>query len=197
VICLACRRLEEGSLCAGCRGGLRPAPERYVAGAGTIRAAYLHTGVARGLVHQLKYGGVLAAGRVLAEGMAPLVEAGAVLVPVPRVGWRRLRYGVDPALQLASELARLTGAAVEPLLRAPFWGRARAGGRHGHAPRFRGSGRPASGRLLLVDDVVTSGATLAAAGRLLPEVAGGLAATAAPPGRIPGPRTSPGARPGD
>lgn len=177
MVCLACSQLAGGVLCRRCELSLRRCPDHYLAGVGAVFSAFRHRGAARLLVHHLKYRGVVAAGTLLAEAMAPHVPAGTVLVPVPRVGWRRLRYGVDPALELTRSLARITHAPVARCLVAPFWGRARAGGVHGSAPRFR-LGRPVP-RLpvMLVDDVITTGSTLAEAARLFPLVQGALTAT--------------------
>lgn len=142
-----------------------------------VRAGFVHEGVARLLVHHLKYRGVVAAGRILARAMAGLVPAGVELVPVPRVGYRRLRYGVDPAVELAAALASISGCPVGQYLAAPWWGRARAGGAHGFAPRFRARGAPRR-PVILVDDVVTTGTTLATAAVRLPGVVGAVTATA-------------------
>lgn len=177
--CLGCGRLYRDRLCERCRWALRPAPERAVVGVGLVRSAHAHAGPARVLVHHLKYRGIAAAAGLLAQAMAPLVPEGAVLVPVPRVTWRLVRYGVDPARELALELSRRTGAVVATPLRPPLWGRPRAGREHGFAPSFRLTTTLPDSELLLVDDVVTTGATLAAAARLLPGVAGAITATSA------------------
>ena len=112
------------------------------------------------LVHNLKYRGIEAAGRVLAEAMADLVPASSTLVPIPRVVWRNLRHGIDPAAILAAHLARITGGRSCQLLVPPFFGPSQARSPKGHrsAPVFR-SVRAPIGPVVLVDDVVTTGGT--------------------------------------
>lgn len=165
-MCLVCARVGQGRLCGGCRLLMRPAPERLAARV-VVRPALLHTGPARILIHILKYRGILAAADVLAHYMAHAVSADSVLVPVPRLRWRVVKYGVDPALELATALARVTGAEVARPLRASVFGRSRAEGAHGFSPRFRVVSALGRQPVLLVDDVVTTGTTLAAAARAL------------------------------
>jgi predicted amidophosphoribosyltransferase len=130
-----------------------------------VRAAFDHAGVARDLVHRLKYWGSAAVADVLAVSVAPLLPDGArALIPVPRVFARRWRYGVDPAIELASAVARRTGLRVVRALRPTLWAPRRAG----PAAASRGVPRftvvaPVPAGSVLVDDVVTTGTTLAAA----------------------------------
>lgn len=175
---MGCAGFGGPDLCPRCVGRLRPAPERVVAGSVVVRPALVHAGPARALVHALKYRGVLAAAAALGSAMAPLVPAGAVLVPIPRVGWRLLRHGVDPAVELAAAVARITGQPVARALSAPMWGRSRAGRRHGFAPCFRAVGADTVGPVVLVDDVVTTGTTIEVAAALFPQVMAAVTATA-------------------
>ena len=130
-----------------------------------IHGGLVHESVARRLVHLLKYQGLGAAAEVLAGPMAAILPSDtAALVPVPRAGLRRMRYGCDPAAMLAEAVGVVTGVPVAAVLRAGLWWPAHAGRRRGerHAPRFHLVARvPESS--VLVDDVFTTGATLAAA----------------------------------
>lgn len=136
-----------------------------MAGPVLVRSAFAHEGAARALVHRLKYEAVVGVADVLAGVMVPLLPARTPgLVPVPRVVARRLRYGIDPARALADALSERTGIPVHAALVPPWWVHRRAGpaGRRRGAPRFQVRAVPPPGSVL-VDDVVTSGATLVAA----------------------------------
>ena len=141
---------------------------------GRVRSAVWLDGTAREAVHQLKYGGWPGMARGLAEAMCGLepLEAGTVLVPIP-LGHGRLRSrGYNQAEVLARSLGGRGGFEVRPdLLRRARETRsqtaltpsARAANVHGS---FMAVG-PVPDRLVLVDDVCTTGATLLAAAEAL------------------------------
>ena len=147
-----------------------------------VAAGLAHCGAARRLVHRLKYDGVEAAARVLAAAMAPRLMAGATaLVPVPRSRLRVLRHGIDPAAALARALSTATGVPVVDALAAGWWWPRHAGNEGiRRRPPFRRVRRPFPGAVL-IDDVVTSGATMAAAAAET-DLRHGLVATS--PGRV-------------
>lgn len=132
-----------------------------------VVGAFRHGGQARHLIHRLKYHADLGAGRALATAMANRVDADwGCLVPVPRATTRRLRYGIDPARWLAAEVARSSGLPVVDALRAGLWWPRHAGTQARQPPALRLGRRPGPAPVL-VDDVVTTGATLDRAAALL------------------------------
>jgi ComF family protein len=165
-------------LCAGCRAGLRWQRPRMVrAGGVEAFAAVAYEGPARELVRALKYRGARAlagpmAAQMVANAPPGLLEAEAprpVLVPVPLHPARERRRGFNQAALLAAAVGARTGLAVHDCLerrdRAPAQvGRGRAAriAAVGAAIRVHDGARPPPARAVLVDDVVTTGSTLAA-----------------------------------
>ncbi len=166
-------------LCEGCRRRLAAAPERRLPGGLLVRGAWRHDGPARRMVLLLKYQAVAGAAALLAAAMAArLPPEAAMLVPVPRARVRAWRHGIDPAVELARALGAATGLPVRHALRPAWWWPRHAGvGRAGRSPpRFRVGATVE--RAVLVDDVLTTGATLEAAARVFgPRVIGAVTAT--------------------
>jgi predicted amidophosphoribosyltransferase len=155
-------------LCDACvRWLARAVPGRSaVGGLGPVAWACPYEGAARGLVGALKFGGRTAlagvAAKAIAEAAGP--AGAATVVPVPAAPLRRRRRGFDPADLIARELAGLLEAPFARALRRSEGrrqvGRRRAE-RRGSPPRVWAPGAVPA-RVLLVDDVLTTGATLAA-----------------------------------
>lgn len=157
--------------CATCDGAIEPAPE----GPGRVRAGALFGGPIADAIHALKYGGrpeaALPLGRWLA-GRVRLPE-GVAVVWVPLGRRRRIERTYDQAMLLAVSLARAAG---RPVLRGalrrvretpPQVGRDRVSRARNVEGAFAASPAVAGRDLVLVDDVVTTGATAEAASRAL------------------------------
>lgn len=178
-VCVACGQWGLRPLCLDCRRRMRPGGAALL-GDVPARFALHHSATGRLLVHRLKYHGLAAAADVLAGLMAPLLPpAPAVLVPIPRAPARRILYGVDPAWELAQRLGKLAHVPVVKALAAPLWWPRHAGRPDPErlAPRFR-LRQPLAAPVVLVDDVITSGATVGGAVAAIPgHIASVLAAT--------------------
>ena len=182
---------EELDLCPGCLGDLRrnhpacprcalPLPTDAPAGIPCGRcqrrpppydrclAPFLYASPLDGLITDLKYGGRLAAARVLGALLAREMDAEGLpdlLVPVPLHPRRLRERGFNQALEVARVLASEKGLRLDPRVCARVRDtphqtgldartrRRNLRGAFVAAPRVRGL------RLALVDDVVTTGAT--------------------------------------
>ncbi|MGH2540264.1 MAG: ComF family protein [Actinomycetota bacterium] len=171
------------------------------------RAPFAFEGPARAAVHHLKYRGVRGVGAALAGAMATCAPAGADVVTwVPLARKRKAERGFDQAKVLAVRVARELDIPARGLLRrtvstSPQAMRDAFERREAMRCSFTVYGRarvPAS--VLLVDDVLTTGATAAACAEVLLEAGAARVSLVAAARALlrTGPRayTRPGPRPG-
>ena len=129
------------------------------------------------LIHSFKYRGDRVAGRALArlaaERLAPTAEPPDLLVPIPLHWWRYWRRGFNQAQLIADIFGHQWGIPVAPrLLRRVRAGEAQQQLKRSQRLRNLADSLVARGSLEglhigLVDDVITTGATLEAAARAL------------------------------
>jgi len=169
--CPGCGSPEVGDsavLCAWCSLRVYPDGERIVLGR-PVLTAFRHSGIPRELILRLKFSGE----RVLASSLARLSllswrrvpEKGDTIVPVPSARRRLRERGYNQAALIAGAVAGATGARLEKILtRRPGESQIGLSGRE-RIENIRGQftlSGPAvfSGRTWLIDDVMTTGATI-------------------------------------
>ena len=193
--CVGCSRRASDVLCRSCfealpsitppvcgRCGLPTAFEVYGCdGCRTVelafdgvRAPLRYEGVGKGAVHALKYGGYRpVVERLMAPLMAGLLEGERfdAVVAVPLHRSRLAKRGFNQAEVMGRAVAARTGTPFLDKLRAVRGMRDQveltaAGRRENVGGAFRARG-PVTGRILLVDDVMTTGATSNECARVL------------------------------
>jgi ComF family protein len=172
--------VDKEPLCASCQAALVPCPASGIGSEEVpARSLFLHQGPARELVHALKYRGRRDVARFFAAVAGARFGAelrGAIFVPIPLHPRRERKRGYNQSFLFASALAaEIPGSGVVSALIRRRATRTQTDLRRqeraanvaqafGPAP---GAVLPRGSSVILVDDVVTTGATLGAAAAVL------------------------------
>ena len=162
------------------RGRVCPICAEWPEALGPIRAAFVFEGPLRSSIHRVKYRGEYARGRYLGGLLADVAAATLhdtpldLVLPIPLHPRRQRERGFNQAQILAEVVAERLGVPVgQDLLRIvdtrPQVGLDYAGRRANMQGAFRAGPGVGGASVLLIDDVVTTGATMEAAGLALLE----------------------------
>ncbi len=169
--CVSCRTpfqnafpLDEEGRCSLCRLGLRGFDSAYCFGA--------YEGALRDAIHLFKYGKVQTMARPLSDLLAsalPRDQRFDAIAPVPLHWRRRWQRGFNQAELLARSLTKRSGIPLLRALRRVHSTQTQAGlsntsrrGNVAKAFRVRRGAAVEGKRILLIDDVMTTGSTAAA-----------------------------------
>ena len=182
--CVLCRSLlqqEETDLCRSCRVSQPEYPmgKKKVPNISALTAVWMYEGAVRKSIHRYKFSGMRryagAYGRLLAMRIQRDLPAADIVTWVPISASRRRKRGYDQVELLARAAAPELGMPAEPLLekirdnransglKTPAERRANVLGVYRAVARERFRGK----RVLLLDDIVTTGATASECARVL------------------------------
>lgn len=176
-LCAACARTcrPDAVLCSRCARRLAAAEPLRSAGPHGLDAVWSsapHEAVARDLVAALKFRRLLPVAELIADRiqwLAPATVLSGTLVPVPTARLRTALRGFDPAAEIARAISERTNLPLSACLSRHGGGRQvgrRRAQRIGHPPIISAKG-PVPKSALLIDDVLTTGATLSSCAQAL------------------------------
>lgn len=170
--CYRCRKLTpHGQTCLSCRA---------TSGLYRVHVATLYHGSAKSLVWRLKFTGAQAAATMMVDCMPSLpITRDTIIMHVPTATGRIRQRGYDQAALMARVIARRSPGLFLPCLARSGQQHQRGAARHlrlqqlAQAFRVTHRSRVRGAHILLVDDVITTGATLQAAARVLKQAGAG------------------------
>ena len=165
--CYRCRKISIGSLtCHNCRKQSRLK---------RVSVVTIYDGIAKDLVWKLKFSGAQAAAKNIAIIMNQQIEISRemLIVPVPTATSRVRKRGYDQAWLIARELSKLSGLKYANCLARVNQTHQVGAGRSQRLKQLTNAFRVTkpsltkSAFILLIDDVITTGATLESAAKTL------------------------------
>jgi len=166
--CYRCYRASaQHAVCSGCRKST------------SIKNMWIaahYDQAAKELLHKLKYERAIAGAKTVAGAIRnslPNLPPNTVICYVPTANGRVRKRGYDQAREIAARLAKLSGLSEQPYLARRGKSRQVGSGRTDRfkqlegAFRARNTNKLKGSTVLLVDDVITTGATIESAAKIL------------------------------
>lgn len=163
--CYKCGGSMEGRECPRCRE-LKPV-------FGKVRAPFVYEGEVRRLISYFKFTGIEKVAKFMASNMVEEIESNYdILVPIPLHPTRKRERGFSQTFEIAKEISKITGIPLKEVLfrqkktksQTALGGKER---RKNLKNAFKLKENVEGAKILLVDDVMTTGITINEAAKTL------------------------------